>query len=46
MLPSKVVESLPLELFKKYLDVALTNMVSEHGGSGLMFGLDDPCGLF
>ena len=31
-LPRKVVESPPLEVFKKHGDVALTDMVSGHGG--------------
>jgi len=34
-----------LEMFKKHVDVALRNMVSRHGGDGLMVGLDDLSGL-
>jgi len=41
-----VVESLPLEEFKKYVDVALRNVVSGHGGDGLVVGLDDLSGHF
>ena len=33
-LPRKVVESPLLEVFKKHGDVALTDMVSGHGGGG------------
>ena len=29
-----------------FVDVALRDAVSGHGGDGLMFGLDDPSGLF
>ena len=35
-----------LEVFKSHVDVALRNMVSGHGGDGLMVGLDDLTGLF
>ena len=35
-------ESLSLEVFKKRVDVALGDMVSGHGGGGLMNGLNDP----
>jgi len=34
-----LVESLSLEVFKKYVDVVLRNVVSGYGGSGLVFGL-------
>ena len=36
-----MVGSLSLEVFKKYVDVALRDIISEHGGDGLMIGLDD-----
>ena len=29
-----------------FVDVALRDAVSGHGGDGLMFGLDDPSGQF
>jgi len=45
-LPREAVESWSLEMFKKHGDVALRNMVSGHGGDGLMVGLDDISGLF
>ena len=35
-----------LEAFKKQVDVALRDVVSGHGGGGLMVGLDDLRGLF
>jgi len=41
-----VVQSLPLEVFKNHVDVALRDVVSEHGGDGLMVALDDVSGLF
>ena len=34
-------ESLSLEVFKSRLDVTLSDMVSKHGGDGLVVGLDD-----
>jgi len=40
-LPGEVVGSLSLEVFKKHVDVALRDIISEHGGDGLMIGLDD-----
>jgi len=39
-------ESPSLEVFKKHGDVALSEMVSWHGGGGLMTALDDLCSLF
>ena len=45
-LPREVVESPFVEVLKKRVDVALTDMVSGHGGNGLMVGLDDFSGLF
>lgn len=33
-------------MFKKCIDVAVRNMVSEHGGGGLVVGLDDLRDLF
>ena len=38
--------SLSLEVFKECGDVALRDVVSGHGGDGLMVGLDDLSGLF
>ena len=38
-------ESLSLKVFKNRVDVALRDMVSGHGGDGLMLGLDDLSGL-
>ena len=39
-------ESLSLEVFKKRADVAMSDMVSGHGGDGLTAGVDDLRGLF
>jgi len=35
-----------LEVFKEHVNVALRDMVSGHGGDGLMAGLDYLSGLF
>jgi len=45
-LPRKVVESLSSVVSKKCMDMALSDMVSGHGGSGLMVGMDDLSDLF
>jgi len=45
-LPREVVESLSLEVLRSDVDVALRDVVSGHGGDGLMVVLDDPSGLF
>ena len=39
-------QSPSLEVFKKCVDVAVRDMVNEHGGDGLMVGFDDLSGLF
>ena len=39
-------ESPSLEVLKSRVDVALRDVGSEHGGDGLMVGLDDLLGLF
>ena len=45
-LPRQLVGSLSLEVFKSCGDVALKDLVSGHGGNGLVVGLDDLRGLF
>lgn len=46
-MPRKVVvESLSLDVFKKHVKVALRDVVSGHGGGGLVVGLDDLRNLF
>ena len=45
-LPRKVVEAPSLEVFKNRGDVTLKDVVSGHGGGGLIVGLDDLRGLF
>lgn len=42
----EVMEPLTLEVFKNCGDVALSGMVSGHGGHGVMVGLDDLSSLF
>jgi len=41
-----VAESPSLKVFKTHGGVALKDMVNDHGGGGLMVGLDDLSGLF
>ena len=45
-LPRELGESLSLGVSNKHGDVALKDMVSGHGGDGLMVGLGDFRGLF
>ena len=42
---SEMVESPSLEVFKKRVDVAQRDVVSGHGGGGLVVELDDLSGL-
>ena len=44
--PREVVQSLNLELFRNCVDVALRGTVSERGGDGWLFGLDELRGFF
>ena len=44
-LPTEVVQSLSLEVFRSCGDVALRDVVSGHGGCGLGVGLDNLRGL-
>ena len=46
MIAQGVVESLPLQAFKKCGDVTLRDVANGHGGGGLMVGPDDLRGLF
>jgi len=41
-----VLESLSLEVFQSRVDLALRDVVSGHGGDGLVVGPGDPTGLF
>ena len=45
-LPRVVVQSPSLELFRNHGDVALRDVVSGHGGGGLVDGLGDLRGFF
>ena len=45
-LPREMVQSSSLEAFKNRLDVALGDVVSGHGGGGLIVGLGALSGLF
>jgi len=45
-LPREVVESPSMEAFRMRVDVALRDVVSGHGGDGLMVALDDLRDLF
>ena len=45
-LPREVVQSPSLEAFRNRVDVVLRDVVSGHGGGGLLVGLGDLGGLF
>ena len=45
-LPRELVKSLSREVFKNRVDVALRDVVSGHGGGGLLVGLGDLRSLF
>ena len=45
-LPREVAELPSLKVFKNHVYVALKDMVSGHGGDGLVVGLDGLRGLF
>jgi len=45
-LPREVVQSPSVEVLKNRVDVALKDVVSRHGGDGLLVGLSDLSGLF
>jgi len=45
-LPKEVVESLSLEMFKSCSVVAMRDVISEHGGDGLVVGINDLSNLF
>jgi len=45
-LPTEVVGSPSLEVFKNRVDVAVRDVVSGHGADGLVIGLDDLRDLF
>ena len=44
-LPREVVQSPSLEVFQNRVDMALRDVVSGHGGGGLLVGLGDLRGL-
>ena len=44
-LPREVVHSPSLEVIKKHVGVTLRDVVSGHGGGGLLVGLDNLSGL-
>ena len=45
-MPREVRESPSLGMFRSHVDVALRDVVSGHGGDGLVVGLDGLSGLF